>query len=174
MMARLAFLGLAMSLQAWGQAPTQWIRFDEISAPFHDLLSDGDRMLAVGSEGLIAISGDGVGWTRIPLGTQASLSGILRIGTGMAYGDSGLVLTSPDGGNYFEARTGAWLALPVARTGAIPVVRLRNLQGRVSRNLVVTGLRGHGVSLQGVPPGLYLLDIPRAAGASAAILRVDP
>jgi hypothetical protein len=107
------------------------------------------------------------------------VSGLHTLSTGDAMITAGIrpiALPRPraEGGNYFEARTGAWLALPVARTGAIPVVRLRNLQGRVSRNLVVTGLRGHGVSLQGVPPGLYLLDIPRAAGASAAVLRVDP
>lgn len=110
---RLAFLGLAMSVQVWGQAPTQWVLFDDISAPFEDILSDGDRMLGVGYEGLIAASGDGVGWTRIPSGTRAALYGILHTGAGyLAYGDSGMVLTSPDG----VAWTRRQVSIPGLRT----------------------------------------------------------
>lgn len=98
MATRLVCLGLILAMRIQGQAPTQWVLFDDISAPFNDMLSDGDRMLGVGSEGLIAASSDGAGWTRIPSGTGSSLFGILHTDAGyLAYGSAGLVLTSPDG-----------------------------------------------------------------------------
>lgn len=103
---KIGVLGLALAMQVWSQAPTQWTVFRDLDAAFKDMLSDGDRILAVGSRGLIAESGDGVDWKQIPSGTQALLYGILRAGTGyLAYGDSGVILTSPDGNAWTRRNT---------------------------------------------------------------------
>lgn len=58
--------GLAAAMQAGGKAPTQRSFFRNLSSPFDDLYSDGDRMFGVGSDGLIAVSGDGTGWSSLP------------------------------------------------------------------------------------------------------------
>ncbi|MEO7426061.1 MAG: hypothetical protein ABI036_12805 [Fibrobacteria bacterium] len=105
---KIGLLGMALAMHVWGQAPTQWTVFRDLSAPFNGMLSDGDRMLTVGYHGLIATSGDGVGWSQIPSGCGATLYGILKAGSGyLAYGDSGVVLTSPDGNAWTRRSTPA-------------------------------------------------------------------
>jgi trimeric autotransporter adhesin len=62
-----------------------------------DIVSRGDVLVAVGNEGLILTSSDGVRWTQAASGTNRFLSAVTLVGsTFVVVGEAGTVLTSLD------------------------------------------------------------------------------
>ncbi|HPC84503.1 MAG TPA: hypothetical protein P5234_14270 [Thermoanaerobaculaceae bacterium] len=76
----------------------QWGADTRVPLPYAvDVAFGGDTFVAVGTEGRIATSPDGITWSEQPSGTGASLSRVLWDGRQFLVQGAGIVLTSPDG-----------------------------------------------------------------------------
>ena len=89
-----------------------------------NVASDGARLVAVGSDGLVATSANGGRWTVRPTPVQHALRGAVWTGRRwVVVGDAGTILTSADGGRW-SAATGipsAGLRAVAARPGLVAV-----------------------------------------------------
>jgi hypothetical protein len=95
------------------QAPGRGLTLANVAA-------SGNRLVAVGSDGLIATS-DGAGWQVRPTPTQHALRGVASTGAGwVVVGDVGTVLTSRDGRRWAVADVGPPVGLrAVAAQGGV-------------------------------------------------------
>lgn len=93
--------------------------------PLYRVIANGGGFLAVGENGTILDSPDGVAWTQRVSGTQARLNGVARGGGRfVAVGDGGTLLSSPDGIAWSPRSTGPTYALNNVSWGARRFVAL--------------------------------------------------
>lgn len=77
---------------------------------FYDVMHDGSRFHAVGKNttgnGILRSSNDGATWEYRNIGAVAPLNKVIRAGSGyLALGNTGTVITSPDGGDVWTKRS---------------------------------------------------------------------
>jgi hypothetical protein len=104
-----------------------------------NVAADGGRLVAVGSDGLVAASTGGSRWTARASGVGHALRGVVWTGARwVVVGDAGTILSSADGARWQPAQ------------GSIPAVGLRAIAARPG--LVVAA--GSGGTLLSSPDGL--------------------
>ena len=94
--------GEAVQPQAAGSNWTATLRFDDLSAVAYG----AGLHVAVGEDGAILTSPDGMTWTIRDSGTTADLNGITWGGGQFVAGGYGTILTSPDGVTWTERNPG--------------------------------------------------------------------
>ncbi len=95
-------------------------RASGVAADLYGVAWTGTRLVAVGDNGTVLTSPDGVTWTPQASGVSARLYGVAWTGTQLvAVGESGTIVTSPDGAVWAAQGSGtsAWL-YAVCWTGA--------------------------------------------------------
>lgn len=115
---------------------------------------NGGWFVAVGEDGVVLSSTDGLTWRAIDAGTNATLRGVAAGSPGLvAVGDDGVILTSPDGA--------AWQQRPSGTTGRLNgvawtgdrFVAVGAAGGEVLAGLILTSADG-AVWDDRTPPGL--------------------
>jgi len=107
-----ANLRLTVSAPGGGEAGTTWT-LRNLGNPLYAVAYGNGLFVAVGDDGAILTSRDGVNWTARTSGTSNWLSGVAH-GNGLfvAVGDRGTILTSRDGVNWTARTSGTsnWLS----------------------------------------------------------------
>jgi len=91
-----------------GEVGTTWtLRNSSTMKNLLGVTYGGGTFVAVGAEGTIVTSSDGVNWTRRDSGTRKALLSV-TYGNGLfvAVGENGTILTSPDGANWTQQNSG--------------------------------------------------------------------